>query len=282
MIRQLAYRGVTVGSLLDSSGSIETVVGFDGWQSKTSGVLEYAQTAGGAPLAAIPSARRLGFTAYVELAEYRAVASAFTPGADSPLLVEWDEGEGAISEVIFCAPTGPPNSRDRVLENAGYRLFEVLLLAADPLIYSATVESVVLDLEGGGVWLWPLPMATVADWTASIPPDGEQQASLQVGGSTATWPEVTVSGPDDGQATISLVNVGTGAVLSFPAVQAGSTLEAIFAPSRRSVLLDGREVSGQTVGEFFPLTPGDNTLGATVSGTSTGVTVEIRWRTARL
>lgn len=161
------------------------------------------------------------------------------------------------------------------------------LIASDPAIYDDTL----LTAE-----LTPFASAEGLSYPVTYPKSYGAGGSgggviLALGGTWESWPTFTINGPSSGTLTNPRIEYVTGGVaLNLTAnggvsMTTGQELIIESHPARRSVAFStGASRYGKLSAdsEFFPLLPGNNELRFRADGTTTGATVDVAARSARI
>jgi hypothetical protein len=115
--------------------------------------------------------------------------------------------------------------------------------------------------------------------------------SIELGGDWESWPVYTINGPSSGTLIDPIIEgVTAGERLALTAnggvsMTAGQALVVDTHPARRSIAFTtGASRRGKLSSDsvWFPLTPGSNELRFRASGTTTGATVDVEARSARI
>lgn len=211
------------------------------------------------------------------------------PEIEFPMTITWlDElGVADINERIECRVLRRASiSRDENTEWNPY-ILTIELVASDPAIYE--------DILNIGVLL-PFASSAGLSYPVTYPKAYGAGGSgagtiLNNTGDWETWPTLKINGPSSGTLTNPIVeNVTTGKKVELNAnggvsIGIGQQLIIESHPVRRSILFaTGASRYGRqsVASEFWPLKPGNNELRFRASGTTTGATVDVEWRSARI
>lgn len=214
-----------------------------------------------------------------------AAMEAFKPLVDSEdeLLVELS---GLDPVVLFCRPVRADIPVDERAER-GYAVGTVAFEASDPVLYSPDVTQATLV---------PFVSAEGVEYPITYPTSYGSGGSgggttISLDGSWETWPRFVIAKTSGDPLTNPIIenltggqrlalNANGGAILI-----AGQSLVIETHPARRSIrFATGASRYGKLSSDsrFFPLLPGDNVLRFRASGDTTGATVAVSARSARI
>lgn len=248
---------------------------------------------GGIPAAAYAAPRLISVELRVRPSTRSRSLAAFEPEPDpaleQPLVIVWDDELGVADTTVrvecrVLRRGGP--SRDRSTEFNPYLLF-VDLLASDPAVYDNTETTAQLTPFTSSAGL-SYPVTYPKSYGAGGTGGG---VVLVLGGTWETWPTFTINGPSSGTLTNPRLEYVTGGVaLNLTAnggasMTPGQVLVVETYPARRSVAFTtGASRYGKLSADsvFFPLQPGSNELRFRADGTTTGATVDVAARSARI
>jgi hypothetical protein len=213
--------------------------------------------------------------------------AAFEPMVDEESAFIWGL-PGQMDRRILCRPFDA--SSPLTVETWAGRpraQVSVMLLASDPAIYDDTLTEATLTpftSASGFTWdaVWPI------NWGAGGSGGG---VTIVLGGTWETWPTFTVNGPSSGTMTNPRIEYVTGGMaLELTAnggvsMTSGQVLIVESHPARRSVAFStGASRYGKlsAASQFFALQPGSNELRFRASGDTSGATVEVDVRAARI
>jgi hypothetical protein len=215
-----------------------------------------------------------------------ALFAAFQPLVDSELPFVWGL-PGQTNRRILCRPQ--EGVSDLTPEDWASKSEEVpfRLIASDPAVYDDSLLSATLDPFTSAAGLsWPIVWP--ANWGAGGSGGG---VSIVLGGDWESWPTFTINGPSSGTMTDPIIEgVTAGERLALTAnggasVAQGQALVIETHPARRSIAFTtGASRRGKLSSDsvWFPLEPGTNELRFRASGTTTGATVDVEARSARI
>ena len=287
-MRTITYRGETFGETTDIG--LVAVRGFENLEVEEM-IAPLPRYHGGVPVNAYAFSRRIEVELRVRPSTRIRALLSFQPEpeAEFPMVVVWED-EKAVAETterIECRVRRRASvSRDRTTEFNPHILL-VELVASDPAIYTDALSTVALSVFAPSAGL-SYPVTYPKAYGA-----GGSGAGTIVDntGDWETWPTLTINGPTSGTLTDPTVeNVTTGKKIELNAnggvsIGVGQQLIIETHPVRRSILFaTGASRYGRQsiASEFWPLEPGDNELRFRASGTTTGATVDIEWRSASI
>lgn len=215
----------------------------------------------------------------------RALMTAFQPLVDS----EDDfvfTFPGATPILIICRPVNVASSVD-IDSEAGVARALIELHASDPAIYDNTLTQETLTPFTSAVgFSWP------AVWPISWGAGGSGGGvTFTNSGDWESWPTFTISGPSSGTLTNPIIEDVTGGrrlaltANGGVAMSSGQTLVIESHPARRSIAFDtGASRRGKLSddSDWFPLASGANELRFRASGVTTGASVLVEARSARI
>lgn len=216
-----------------------------------------------------------------------ALFAAFSPQVETELPLLWGF-PGQSDRRVLCRPL-EAHAPLGAAEWAGtpYVVVPFRLSASDPVIYDADEQTLQISpftAASGFSWdaVWPI------SWGTGGSGGGE---TLTLGGDWETWPTFVISGPSSGTLTNPIVeNVTSGSRLALNAnggvqITAGQSLTIETHPARRSIkFATGASRYGRlsTDSEWSPLSPGANEIRFRASGDTTGASLSVAARAARI
>lgn len=217
------------------------------------------------------------------VANRRTLLKAFQPLVDSesPFVLTLP---GETARRIDCRPSRAA-SPINVPSELGLAPFMVELIASDPAIYDDVLSTVNFGVFAPSAGL-SYPVAYPKAYGAGGSGAGTVVANV---GDWETWPTLKINGPTSGTLTNpKLENVTTGKTIELNAnggvsISAGQQLIVETHPAKRSILFaTGASRYGRQsdASEFWPLVDGNNELRFRASGTTTGATCDVEWRSA--
>lgn len=212
---------------------------------------------------------------------------AFEPRVEDELPFVW-EAPGQTARRIECRPIEDGMS-ELTKEDFASRSKEIpfRLVASDPAIYDNTLTSLTLDpftSASGFSWdaVWPIAWGAAGTGGTDV---------FTNTGSWETWPTFTISGPSSGTLSNPIIeNVTTGERLALNAnggvsMTSGQSLVIQTHPAERSIAFStGASRRGKLSddSDWFPLDAGNTELRFRASGTTTGASVLVEARSARI
>ncbi len=287
-MRTITYRGETFGGTSDIG-----VVALRGLEDLDVEELTVPlpRYHGGVPVTAHAFSRRIEVELRIRPSTRSRALLSFQPEpeTESPLVIVWEDEKGVAdtTERIECRVLRRGSvSRDRTTEFNPHVLI-VELVASDPAIYVDLLSTVALSVFASSAGL-SYPVTYPKAYGAG----GSGAGTIVVNaGDWETWPTLKINGPSSGTLTNPIVeNVTTGKKVELDAnggvsIGVGQQLIVETHPVRRSILFaTGASRYGRQsdASEFWPLEPGNNELRFRGSGTTTGATVDVEWRSARI
>ncbi len=211
------------------------------------------------------------------------------PETEFPMTIAWlDElGVADINERIECRVLRRAAiSRDENTEWNPY-ILTIELVASDPAIYED-----ILNIDTVTPFAASAGLSYPVTYPKAYGGGGAGAGTVLVNaGVWETWPTLKINGPSSGTLTNPIVeNVTTGKTIELNAnggasIGVGQQLIVETHPVKRSILFaTGASRYGRlsAASEFWPLESGNNELRFRGSGTTTGATVDIEWRSARI
>ena len=287
-MRTITYRGETFGGSSDIG--LVALRGFEDLnvEEMTAPLPRYH---GGVPIDAYARSRRIEIELRVRPSTRSRALLSFQPEPETefPMVIAWEDEKGVAdtTERVECRVRRRASvSKDRTTEFNPHILL-VELVAADPAIYTDTLSSDSLAVFAPSAGL-SYPVTYPKAYGA-----GGSGAGTVVNntGDWETWPTLRINGPSSGTLTNPTVeNVTTGKKIELNAnggvsIGVGQQLVVETHPVRRTILFaTGASRYGRLsdASEFWPLEPGNNELRFRASGTTTGATVDVEWRSARI
>ena len=287
-MRTITYRGEEFGGTTDIG-----LVAVQGLEDLSMGemIAPLPRYHGGVPVNAYAFARRIVVELRVRPSTRSRALLSFQPEPETefPMVLAWEDEAGVaeVTERIECRVLRRASvSRDRTTEFNPHVLI-VELVASDPAIYTDLLSAVILSVftPSGGL-SYPVTYPKVYGAAGS-----GLGTIVDNAGDWETWPTLKINGPTSGTLTDPIVeNVTTGKKIELNAnggVSIGQAQQLIVEthPAKRSILFaSGASRYGRqsVASEFWPLVPGDNELRFRASGTTTGATVDVVWRSARI
>ncbi len=287
-MRTITYRGEMFGETTDIG-----LVALRGLEDLNVGnlVADLPRYHGAVPTRAYAVSRRIEVELRVRGSTRKRALLSFQPEPETefPMTIAWvDElGMADINERIECRVLRRAAiSRDENTEWNPYILI-VELIASDPAIYEDTLNITSLSPFASSAGL-SYPVTYPKAYGAG----GSGSGTVVVNaGVWETWPTLKINGPSSGTLINPIVeNVTTGKKTELNAnggvsIGVGQQLIVETHPVRRSILFaTGASRYGRqsNASEFWPLEPGNNELRFRASGTTTGATVNVEWRSARI
>ncbi len=246
---------------------------------------------GGVPINAYAFSRRIEVELRVRSSTRSRALLSFQPEPEIefPMVLVWEDEAGVaeITERIECRVLRRASvSRDRTTEFNPH-ILTVELVASDPAIYSDSLSTV-----NFGVFAPSAGLSYPVTYPKAYGAGGSGSGTIVDNtGVWETWPTLKINGPSSGTLTNPTVeNVTTGKKIELDAnggvsIGVGQQLIVETHPVRRSILFaTGASRYGRQsdASEFWPLEPGNNELRFRASGTTTGATVDVEWRSARI
>ena len=216
-------------------------------------------------------------------ANRRTVLKAFQPQVDSesPLVFTLP---GETAKRVICRPQRGASIIDVYAELGAVR-FLIDLIASDPAIYDDALSSDSLNPFAPSAGL-SYPVTYPKAYGAG----GSGTGTVVVNaGDWETWPTLKINGPNSGTLTDPIIeNVTTGKKIELNAnggvsIGVGQQLIIETHPAKRSVLFaTGASRYGKisAASVFWPFVEGNNELRFRASGTTTGATCGVEWRSA--
>ncbi len=287
-MRTITYRGETFGGTSDIG--LVAVRGLEDLdvEELTAPLPRYH---GGVPVAAYAFSRRIEVELRVKPSTRSRALLSFQPEPETefPMVIVWED-ELAVAEIterVECRVRRRGSvSRDRTTEFNPHILI-VELVASDPAIYVDLLSTVALSVFAPSAGL-TYPVTYPKEYGAG----GSGAGTVVVNaGDWETWPTLKINGPSSGTLTNPILeNVTTGKKIELNAnggvsIGVGQQLIVETHPVRRSVRFStGATRYGRLsdASEFWPLEPGNNELRFRASGPTTGATVDVEWRSARI
>ncbi len=287
-MRTITYRGELFGETSDIG--VVALRGFEDLdvEELTAPLPRYH---GAVPAAAYAFHRRIEVELRVRPSTRSRALLSFQPEPETefPMVIVWEDEEGVAdtTERVECRVRRRASvSRDRTTEFNPHILI-VELVASDPAIYDDLLSTAALSVFAASAGLsypvtYPKAYGAGGSGTGTI---------INNAGDWETWPTLKINGPSSGTLTDPIVeNVTTGKKIELNAnggvsIGVGQQLIIETHPVRRSVLFaTGASRYGRLsdASEFWPLIPGDNELRFRGSGSTTGATVDVEWRSARI
>ena len=287
-MRTITYRGEMFGETTDIG-----LVALRGLEdlSVNSLATDLPQYHGAIPIRAYAMPRRIEVELRVKGSTRQRALLSFQPEpeAEFPMNIAWvDElGVADINERIECRVLQRASvSRDENTEWNPYILV-IELVASDPAIYEDILNIVTLA---------PFVSSAGLSYPVTYPKaygaGGSASGTVVVNaGVWETWPILRVNGPSSGTLANPVIeNVTTGKKIELNtnggvSIGVGQQLIVETHPVKRSILFaTGASRYGRlsSASEFWPLEPGNNELRFRASGTITGATVDVEWRSARI
>ncbi len=287
-MRTITYRGETFGGTSDIG--LVAVRGFEDLNVEEM-IAPLPRYHGGVAVDAYARSRRIEVELRVRPSTRSRALLSFQPEPETefPMVIVWeDEKEVAdTAERVECRVLRRGSvSRDRSTEFNPHILI-VELVASDPAIYTDALSSDSLTVfapSGGLTYPVTYPKAYGAGGSGA-------GTILNNTGDWETWPTLKINGPSTGTLTNPIVeNITTGKKIELNAnggvsIGVGQQLIVETHPLRRSILFStGASRYGRLsdASEFWSLEPGNNELRFRGSGTTTGATVDVEWRSARI
>ena len=287
-MRTITYRGEMFGETTDIG-----LVALRGLENLDVGslVTDLPRYHGGIPVRAYAMSRRIEVELRVRGSTRKRALLSFQPEPETefPMTITWlDElGVADTNERIECRVLRRASiSRDENTEWNPYILI-IELVASDPAIYEDTLNiTTLLPFASSAGLSYPVtyPKAYGAGGSGS-------GTVLNNAGVWETWPTLKINGPTSGTLTNPIVeNITTGKTIELNAnggvsIGVGQQLIVETHPVKRSVkFATGASRYGRlsAASEFWPLEPGNNELRFRATGTTTGATIDIEWRSARI
>lgn len=287
-MRTITYRGETFGTATNIG--VNALRGLEDLEVEqlTAPLPRYY---GGVPVTAYAFARRIEVELRVRPSTRSRALLSFQPEpeTESPMVIVWEDEKGVAdtTERIECRVLRRASvSRDRTTEFNPHILI-VELVASDPAIYEDALSTDTLTPFAPSAGL-SYPVTYPKAYGAS----GSGAGTIVVNaGDWETWPTLKINGPTSGTLTNPIIeNVTTGKKIELNAnggvsISAGQQLIIETHPVRRSILFaTGASRYGRLsdASEFWPLEPGNNELRFRATGATTGATVDVEWRSARI
>ena len=287
-MRTITYRGEMFGETTDIG-----LVALRGLEDLNVGnlVADLPRYHGAIPTRAYAISRRIEVELRVRPSTRSRALLSFQPEPETefPMTIAWlDElGVADVNERIECRVLRRAAiSRDENTEWNPYVLI-IELVASDPAIYEDTLNIVtVLPFVPSAGLSYPVtyPKAYGAGGSGS-------GTVLVNAGVWETWPTLKINGPSSGTLTNPIVeNVTTGKTIELNAnggvsIGVGQQLIVETHPVKRSILFStgaSRYGRQSNASEFWPLVSGNNELRFRATGTTTGATLVVEWRSARI
>ena len=210
--------------------------------------------------------------------------AAFQPHVDTESPLVW-EAPGVGERLVYCRPIDDSGGRwDKTVTAATMMVVGFRLLASDPAIYGDEQSTVLTPYTSADGFTWPAVWPIV--WGAGGAGGGFTATNS---GEWETWPTITITGPTAGTLSDPIVqNVTAGTELALienggVEITSGQTLIIETHPAVRTIEFStgasrrGRLSAGS---EWWPLQPGDSEIRFRASGTTTGATCTITYRSA--
>lgn len=287
-MRTITYRGEEFGGTTDIG--LVAVRGFENLNVEEM-IAPLPRYHGGVPVNAYAFSRRIEVELRVRPSTRSRALLSFQPEPETefPMVIVWED-ELAVAEVterIECRVLRRASvSRDRTTEFNPHVLI-VELVASDPAIYANALSTV-----NFGVFAPSAGLSYPVTYPKAYGAGGSGAGTVVDNtGDWETWPTLRINGPTSGTLTDPIVeNVTTGKKIELNAnggvsIGVGQQLIVETHPVRRSILFAtgaSRYSRQSTASEFWPLEPGDNELRFRASGTTTGATADVEWRSARI
>ncbi len=287
-MRTITYRGETFGETTDIG--LVALRGLENLDVQNL-VIDLPRYHGAIPATAYAISRRIEVELRVRGSTRKRALLSFQPEPDTefPMTIVYEDelGIADIDERIECRVLRRAGvSRDETTEFNPYILI-VELIASDPAIYEDALSTDTLTPFAPSAGL-SYPVIYPKAYGAG----GSGAGTVVVNaGDWETWPTLKVNGPSSGTLTDPIIeNVTTGKTIELNAnggvsINVGQQLIIETHPVRRSIkFATGASRYGKIsdATEFWPLEPGDNELRFRASGTTTGATVGVEWRSARI
>ena len=287
-MRTITYRGEMFGETTDIG-----LVALRGLENLNvdSLMTDLPRYHGGIPVRAYATSRRIEVELRVRPSTRKRALLSFQPEPETefPMTIVWED-ELAVADTterIECRVLRRAGiSRDENTEWNPY-ILTIELVASDPVIYENTLDTATLMPFASSAGL-SYPVAYPKAYGAG----GSGAGTVLVNaGVWETWPTLKINGPSSGVLTNPIVeNVTTGKKIELNAnggvsIGVGQQLIVETHPVKRSILFaTGASRYGRlsAASEFWPLESGDNQLRFRATGTTTGATVDIDWRSARI
>ncbi len=287
-MRTITYRGETFGGSSDIG--LVALRGFEDLDVEEM-ITPLPRYHGGVPVNAYAFSRRIEIELRVRPSTRNRALLSFQPEPETefPMVIMWEDEKGVadVTERIECRVRRRASvSKDRSTEFNPHILI-VELVASDPAIYTDVLSAVILSVfaPSGGL-SYPVTYPKVYGAAGS-----GLGTIVDNAGDWETWPTLRINGPTSGTLTDPIIeNVTTGKTIELDAnggVSIGQGQQLIIEthPVKRSILFaSGASRYGRQsdASEFWPLIPGDNELRFRATGTTTGATVDVEWRSARI
>ncbi|WP_185040896.1 phage distal tail protein [Curtobacterium sp. PhB172] len=156
-----------------------------------------------------------------------------------------------------------------------WQKFGLTLVAADPFFHAREKTSQTFTVQDGEIFLGN--GTGIAPWPRALTPAVVIGNGMQivVQGDVPAWMDMDVSGP----ATLASVTFpGTNVVMN-SAIPAGSQLQLVTDPRRRSARLDGAVAWSKIAftSTFSPLMPGGNVMDVALNSSGDGTSMTVSW-----
>ncbi len=287
-MRTITYRGELFGETSDIG--LVAVRGFEDLNVEEM-IAPLPRYHGGVAVNAYARSRRIEVELRVRPSTRSRALLSFQPEPETefPMVIVWEDEKGVTdtTERVECRVLRRASvSKDRSTEFNPHLLI-VELVASDPAIYTEALSSDSLAVFAPSAGLsYPVtyPKAYGAGGSGS-------GTVVNNTGDWETWPTLTINGPSSGTLTNPIIeNVTTGKKIELNAnggvsIGVGQQLIIETHPVKRSILFaTGASRYGRLsdASEFWPLEVGNNELRFRASGTTTGATVDVEWRSARI